>query len=97
MNPEKHYAFVSYVAKEDAETAKRLGDGVNIDGRALRVNWGKQHQQQFQQDGQETQEPQQQPQQETTQEQTQEPTQDQEQEQEEQEQEEQEQADYTAQ
>lgn len=48
MNPEKHYAFVSFVAKEDAETAKRLGDGVNIDGRALRVNWGKQHQTQVQ-------------------------------------------------
>jgi hypothetical protein len=28
--------------KEDAESAKSFGDGVTIDGRPLRINWGKQ-------------------------------------------------------
>jgi hypothetical protein len=41
VNQDKHYAFVTFAVLEDAQMGKTLGDGVTLDGRPMRVNWGK--------------------------------------------------------
>jgi RNA recognition motif-containing protein len=38
---EKHYGFVTFASSEDAETAKQYATGANLDGRPLRINFGK--------------------------------------------------------
>jgi len=38
---EKHYGFVTFVNSEDAEAAKQYATGANLDGRPLRINFGK--------------------------------------------------------
>jgi len=38
---EKHYGFVTFASCEDAEAAKQYATGANLDGRPLRINFGK--------------------------------------------------------
>jgi len=38
---EKHYGFVTFASSADAETAKQYATGANLDGRPLRINFGK--------------------------------------------------------
>jgi RNA recognition motif-containing protein len=38
---EKHYGFVTFANSEDAEAAKQYATGANLDGRPLRINFGK--------------------------------------------------------
>jgi len=38
---DKHYGFVTFASSADAESAKQYATGANLDGRPLRINFGK--------------------------------------------------------